>query len=139
MRHMAATGTGAVLLPTAFLHLKEKQLPPIDVLRRHGVPVALASDCNPGSSPSPSIQLAAALASRLFSLTPSETLAGMTRHAAHAMGEGAFRGVLKEGYAADFVAWDVESLDEIPYWMGYNRCASVVRNAFQVSGAAFTP
>lgn len=137
VRHMAAAGIVAVLLPTAFLHLKEKQLPPIDALRRHGVPIALASDCNPGSSPSPSLQLAAALASRLFSLTPAETLAGMTRHAAHAIGEGAVRGVLREGCTADFIVWDVASLDEIPYWMGYNRCAAVMRHALQVSGAGF--
>lgn len=137
VRHMAATGTVAVLLPTAFLHLREKQVPPVEAFRRLEVPVAVASDCNPGSSPSPSLQLAAALASRLFGLTPSETLAGVTRHAAQACGEGARRGRLEQGYAADFVVWDVQSLDEIPYWIGQNRCEAVVRSGVQTSGTQF--
>lgn len=137
VRHMAAAGTVAVLLPTAFLHLREKQAPPVDALRRLDVPMAVASDCNPGSSPSPSLQLAGALASRLFGLTPTETLAGVTRHAAQACGEGARRGKLEQGYAADFVAWDVQSLDEIQYWIGQNRCVAVVRNGVQTSGAEF--
>jgi imidazolonepropionase len=134
VRQLAAAGTTVVLLPTAFLHLREKQLPPVDALRRHGVPIAVASDCNPGSSPSPSLQLAAALAARLFGLTPAETLAGVTRNAARACGEDARRGTVAPGYCADFVVWDVESLDEIPYWLGFNRCAAVVRSGVQVAG-----
>jgi imidazolonepropionase len=126
-RRMSAAGTVAVLLPTAFLHLGERQLPPVAALRRHGVPIAIASDCNPGSAPSPSLQLAAALGTRLFRLTPAEALAGITRHAAQACGVGKFRGVLGQGFAADFAVWDVQSLDEIPYWIGRNSCVAVVR------------
>lgn len=123
---MAQAGTTAVLLPTAFLHLREQQKPPVDALRQHGVRIAVASDCNPGSAPSPSLQLAAALSTRLFGLTPAEALAGITRHAAQACGVGGQRGILKQGHAADFAVWDVQSLDEIPYWIGRNTCAAVV-------------
>jgi imidazolonepropionase len=135
VRRMAQAGSVAVLLPTAFLHLGEKQLPPVAELRRHAVPVAIASDCNPGSSPSPSLQLAAALATRLFRLTPRETLAGITRNAAQVCGLAASHGVLEAGHAADFVAWDVQTLDELPYWIGRNSCVAVVRGGEIVSGA----
>lgn len=134
VRMIAAAGTVAVLLPTAFLHLRETQLPPVDELRRYRVPMAIASDCNPGSSPSPSLQLAAALSTRLFRLTPAETLAGITRHAAQACGVGESHGVLKSGSAADFALWDVASLDELPYWIGRNACVAVVRGGEVTSG-----
>ena len=134
VRLMSAAGTVAVLLPTAFLHLREKQLPPVDALRRHGVPIAIASDCNPGTAPGSSLHLAAALATRLFQITPGEAIAGITRNAARACGLGDSGGVLKEGHAADFVAWNVQSLDEIPYWIGRNSCAAVVRGGAIVSG-----
>lgn len=127
---MARAGTVAVLLPTAFLHLNETQLPPIDALRQHGVALAVASDCNPGSAPSASILLAAALATRLFRLRPAEALAGITRHAAAACG-ASDRGVLIAGAAADFAIWDVASLDELQYWLGRNPCVGVVRNGVQ--------
>jgi imidazolonepropionase len=132
---MSVAGTVAVLLPTAFLHTGEKQLPPVGALRRHRVPVAIASDCNPGSAPSPSLQLASVLATRLFRLTPAETLAGITRHASQACGEGDRRGVLGQGYAADFAVWDVASPDEIFYWMGRNSCVAAVRGGEVVSGS----
>ena len=128
---MARAGTVAVLLPTAFLHLNETQLPPLDSLRRHRVPLAIASDCNPGSSPSASILLAAALATRLFRLRPAEALAGITRNAAAACG-ATNRGTLAVGAAADFAIWDVASLDELQYWLGRNSCVGVVRNGVQV-------
>lgn len=128
VRMLASAGTVAVLLPTAFLHLGETQLPPVESLRRHGVPIAIASDCNPGSAPSPSLHLAAALATRLFRLTPAETLAGITVNAARACGLAGSHGVLKPGFAADFVVWDIQSLDEIPYWIGRNSRAAVVRS-----------
>ncbi len=135
VRAMAHAGSIAVLLPTAFLHLRERQLPPVAELRRGGVPMAVASDCNPGSSPSPSLQLAAALATRLFLLTPREALAGITRNAARACGLADSSGVLKAGRMADFAVWDIQSPDEMPYWIGRNTCAAVVRNGEIVRGA----
>ena len=130
---MSRTGTVAVLLPTAFLHLNETKLPPLDALRAHGVAIAVASDCNPGSSPSASILLAASLATRLFRLRPAEELAGITRHAAAACG-AANRGTLSVGAAADFTIWNVASTDELQYWLGRNACVGVVRGGVQVRG-----
>jgi len=127
---MARAGTIAVLLPTAFLHLNEKQLPPIDALRKHRVAMAVASDCNPGSSPSASILLAASLATRVFRLRPAEALAGITRNAAAACGVPD-RGVLVAGAIADFAIWDIGSTDDLQYWLGRNRCVGVVRNGIQ--------
>jgi imidazolonepropionase len=132
---MARAGTVAVLLPTAFLHLNETKVPPLDALRKHGVAIAVASDCNPGSSPSASILLAASLATRLFRLRPTEALAGITRHAAAACGARG-SGTLSVGAAADFAIWDVASTDELQYWIGRNGCAGVVRGGVQVRGAA---
>jgi imidazolonepropionase len=126
-RAMAQAGTVAVLLPTAYLHLGMGQAPSIAALREHAVQIAVSSDCNPGSSPSPSLQLAAALATRLFRLTPAEAFAAITCNAARACGLGESRGVIASGYAADFAIWDVGSLDEIPYWIGRNTCAQVIR------------
>jgi imidazolonepropionase len=134
VRAISQAGTIAVLLPTAFLHLREQQKPPIEELRRHGVRMAIASDCNPGSAPSPSLQLAAALSTRLFGLTPAEALAGITRNAAQACGVGEQCGVLEQGHAADFAVWDVQSLDEIPYWIGRNTCTAVVRGGVLTRG-----
>ncbi len=127
VRAMVAAGTTAVLLPTAFLHLGETKLPPIEALRRHKATIAIASDCNPGSAPSPSLLLAAALGARLFRLTPGEALFGITRGAAMACGVHEQRGVLRARSAADFVVWNIDSLDEITYWIGRNLCAMVVR------------
>lgn len=127
MQAMARAGTVAVLLPTAFLHLNETRRPAIEALRKRAVSIAIASDCNPGSAPSPSLLLAAGLGTRLFRLTPQEALLGITRHAAQACGEGTRRGMLKPGYAADFAFWDVRSLDELTYWLGRNACAGVVK------------
>jgi imidazolonepropionase len=135
VKAMARAGTIAVLLPTAFLHLGETKLPPIEALREHGTAIAVASDCNPGSAPSPSLLLAASLATRLFRLTPGEALAGITRAAAMACGEQ-HRGVLCEKARADFAVWNVDSLDEITYWMGRNLCAAVVRGGEIVKGSA---
>lgn len=132
---MSQAGTAAVLLPTAFLHLHAQQKPPVEALRRHGVRMAVASDCNPGSAPSASLQLAAALSTRLFGLTPAEALAGITRNAAQACGVGGQCGIIKQGHAADFAVWDVQSLDEIPYWIGRNTCAAVVRGGVLAMGS----
>lgn len=123
---MAEAGTVAVLLPLAFLHLRMTQLPPVAALRAAGVPMAVASDCNPGSAPSPSLQLAMAMAIRLFGLTPAEALAAVTRQAAQALGLAGRVGVLAPGLRADFIAWDVAELQEVGYWMGRNLCRQVV-------------
>ncbi|HEY8539619.1 MAG TPA: imidazolonepropionase, partial [Steroidobacteraceae bacterium] len=134
-RAMAQAGTVAVLLPIAFLHLGETRSPPVALFRRCGVPMAVASDCNPGSAPSSSLQLAAALATRLFRLTPAETLAGLTRHAAKACG-ARDRGVLQPGAYADFVVWDVQTPEEIPYWIGRNAAVAVVRSGELTMGSS---
>lgn len=132
---MVQSGTVAVLLPTAFLHLGETQLPPVATMRELGAPIAVASDCNPGSSPSASLLLAAALATRLFRLTPSEVLSGITRNAATACGRQREAGVLQRDACADFVIWDVESLDEIPYWMARRPNIAVLRSGELVAGS----
>jgi imidazolonepropionase len=115
---MAQAGVVAVLLPGAFLMLRETTPPPIEALRRHGVAMAVASDCNPGTSPMPSLLAAIALASIQFRLTPEEALAGATRHAAKALGLDAEIGTLEPGKAADIAVWDMASPAELAYWLG---------------------
>lgn len=118
---MGRSGTTAVLLPGAFLTLNETQPPPIDELRRNGVPIAIATDCNPGTSPLCSVTDAMALACRLFNLTPEESLAGVTRQAARALGLDEDRGVLDAGMRADIAVWDIEHPRELSYWIGRHR------------------
>jgi imidazolonepropionase len=115
---MAAAGTVAVLLPGAFYFLREKQLPPVDALRRHGVPIALATDSNPGSSPLLSPLLAMNMGCTLFRLTPQEALAGFTVHAARALGLTGQVGTIAAGARADLALWDVERPAELAYAMG---------------------
>ena len=117
---MAAAGTVAVLLPGAFYVLRETQLPPVDAFRRQGVPMALATDCNPGSAPLTSPLLTMNLACTLFRLTPEEALAGFTRNAALALGLGASHGTLEVGKAADLAVWDIERPGELAYRLGFN-------------------
>ncbi|HEY2891255.1 MAG TPA: imidazolonepropionase [Dongiaceae bacterium] len=124
---MARSGTVAVLLPGAFYFLREKQLPPADALRKAGVPIALATDNNPGSSPITSLLLVLNMASTLFRLTPEEALAGVTRHAATALGLGATHGTLEAGKVADFAIFRVERPAELAYRIGYNPCVGRVR------------
>jgi imidazolonepropionase len=124
---LAAAGTVAVLLPVAFYTLAEKRMPPIDALRRHRVPIAVASDCNPGSAPGASLLLAMNMARRLFGLTSDEVLAGVTRQAARALGLQRQRGSMQPGLAADLAVWSIESLDELGYWAGFNPCSMVVK------------
>ena len=124
---MAAAGTVAVLLPGAFYFLRETQLPPVAALRAAGVPIAIASDHNPGSSPGLSLLLMLNMACTLLRLTPEEALLGVTRHAASALGLGASHGQLAAGYAADFVAWDLDHPRALAYWFGHNPCRRVVR------------
>ncbi len=119
VRAMAAAGTVAVLLPGAFYTLRETQLPPVATLREHGVPMAVATDCNPGSSPLTSLLLAMNMACTLFRLTPEEALAGATRVAARALGLDD-RGVLAEGARADIAIWDAGHPAELSYRIGFN-------------------
>jgi imidazolonepropionase len=125
---LARAGTVAVMLPIAFYALAEKQLPPIEAFREHGVALAVASDCNPGSAPGASLLLAMNMARRLFGLTSEEVLLGVTRHAARALGLAGQRGSLTAGRAADFAAWSIESLDELGYWAGFNPCSLVAKD-----------
>ena len=107
------------LLPGAFYFLRETRLPPVELLRRHGVPIAISTDCNPGSSPCTSLLLMLNMACTLFRLTPEEALAGATREAARALGL-TDRGVLAAGRRADFVLWNVDHPAQLAYAMGAN-------------------
>jgi imidazolonepropionase len=115
---MAAAETVAVLLPGAFYALQEKQKPPVELLRDHGVPIAIATDCNPGTSPLLNPQLAMNMACTLFGLTPEEALAGMTVNAAQALGIDDQVGTIAPGKVADLVAWDISEPAELGYWIG---------------------
>ena len=115
---MRDAGTVAVLLPGAFHVLRETRLPPIDALRDAGVPMAVATDCNPGTSPLLSQRQAMQLACTHFRLTPEEALRGATRHAARALGLQGDRGMLRAGMRADFVLWSVRQPAELCYWLG---------------------
>ena len=116
---MAQAGTVAVVLPGAFYTLRETQAPPIDALRKHGVPMALASDCNPGSSPMTSLLLAMNMACTLFRMTPEEALTGVTRHAAAALGLTDC-GQIAAGMRADLAVWDIKHPAELAYRIGFN-------------------
>ncbi|TFW10130.1 imidazolonepropionase [Oxalobacteraceae bacterium OM1] len=129
---MAASGTVAVLLPGAFYFLRETRLPPVQALRDAQVPMALATDCNPGTSPMTSLLLTLNMACTLFRLTPQEALAGVTRHAAQALGLGNEAGTLEVGKRADFVLWNVERPGELAYAIGANPCKAVVRAGLAV-------
>ena len=115
---MAQSGTVAVLLPGAFYFLREKQLPPIEALRKAGVRMAVASDCNPGTSPMTSPLAALNMACTLFRLTPEEALAGITREGARALGMLDEIGTLELGKAADLAIWDIHTPAELSYWLG---------------------
>ena len=117
---MAASGTVAVLLPGAFYFLRETKLPPVAGLREAGVPIALATDCNPGSSPMTSLLLAMNMGCTLFRLTPEEALAGVTRNAARALGLAGEIGTIEPGKRAEFAIWDVEHPAELAYRIGFN-------------------
>ncbi|MBB5688009.1 imidazolonepropionase [Roseomonas alkaliterrae] len=117
VRAMAEAGTVAVILPGAFYTLRETQPPPIALLRRHGVPMAVATDCNPGSSPMTSLTLAMNMACTLFRMTPEEALAGATRHAAKALGL-ADCGRIAPGFRADLAVWDAAHPAELAYRIG---------------------
>jgi len=133
VKAMAASGTIAVLLPGAFYFLRETRLPPIDLLRRHKVPIALSTDCNPGSSPTTSLLLMLNMACTLFKMTPEEALAGITRNGARALGLEERIGTLEAGKDADFVLWDIAEPAELAYRMGFNPLNQVVRHGKLIS------
>lgn len=116
---MAQAGTTAVILPGAYYTLRETQQPPIDLLRQHGVPTALATDCNPGSSPMTSLLLTMNMGCTLFRMTPEEALAGVTRNAARALGLSD-RGTIAAGQRANLAIWNIEHPAELAYRIGYN-------------------
>ena len=122
---MAQAGSVAVMLPGAFYFLRDTNVPPIDLLRRAGVPMAVSTDCNPGSSPATSLLLMMNMAATLFCMTPEEALAGTTHEAARALGMANQRGTLEVGKAADLAVWDIERPAELSYRIGFNplHCA----------------
>ena len=138
VKAMAASGTVAVLLPGAFYTLRETQLPPMDLFRKHGVDIAIASDFNPGSSPIPSLLLMLNMACTLFRMTPEDALAGATRNAAKALGRADDRGTLEVGKRADLAVWTIEKPAELAYWGGYNPLNTVVRDGVAVDLAALS-
>ncbi len=125
IRALSQAGTIAVLLPGAFITLNQEQVPPIDEMRAHNVSIAVATDCNPGTSPLTSVRESMALASRVFGLTPEESLAGTTRVAARALGLGEDRGTLEIGKRADVAVWNVEHPRDLSYWLGTQPLSSL--------------
>ena len=125
-RALARSGTVAVLLPGAFYFLGETQLPPIEHLRRLNVPMAVATDCNPGTSPVGSLLAMLNMACNLFGLTPEEALAGATCHAARALGLAADVGCILPGMKADMAVWSIAEPAELAYGLGYNPCTQIV-------------
>lgn len=123
---LAHSNTVAVLLPGAYYYLQEKQKPPVDLLRTYKVPIAIATDCNPGSSPCLSLLTILNMACILFRLTPFEAFKAVTRNAAQALGWSDKKGQIKVGFDADFVVWDINHPDELSYYIGANPCVSVI-------------
>ncbi len=124
---MAQAGTVAVLLPGAFYVLRERQLPPVEALRRHRVPIAIATDCNPGTSPVTSLLITMNMAATLFRLTVDETIAAVTREAARALGGLSEIGTLEAGKWCDLAIWDIERPAELVYRIGFNPLHARVR------------
>ncbi len=122
---LAASASVAVLLPGAFLTLNETQRPPVDAMRKNGVPVAVATDCNPGTSPLTSLREAMALGCRLFGLAPEECLAGTTRNAARALGLED-RGIIETGRRADLAIWAIDHPRDLSYWLGSDPLAGLL-------------
>ncbi len=129
---MANSGTTAVLLPGAYLTLNETQLPPVDAMRDSGVAIALATDCNPGTSPLTSVRETMALGCRLFRLTPEECLAGVTRAAAGALGLSD-RGTIEIGKRADLAIWDISHPRDLSYWLGSQSLSGLFISGRDVS------
>jgi imidazolonepropionase len=125
VRAMSTAGTVAVLLPGAYYFLRETKLPPMDALRARGVPIAISTDHNPGTSPTLSLLLMINMACTLFRLTPEEAVRGVTVNGARALGL-TDRGTLAAGQRADFAVWNLEHPNELAYWFGHNPCRRVV-------------
>jgi len=133
---MRAAGTVAVLLPGAYYTLRDTQLPPIQALRDAGVPMAVSTDHNPGTSPALSLLLMANMACTLFRLTVPEALAGITTHAARALGLQDSHGLIAAGRPADFLLWSVAEAAELAYWFGHKPAHTIVRQGRVVKGGA---
>jgi imidazolonepropionase len=133
---MRKAGTVAVLLPGAYYTLRDTHLPPIEALRTAGVPMAVSTDHNPGTSPALSLLLMMNMACTLFRLTVPEALAGVTVHAARALGLSSTHGVIAEGMPANFVLWNVREAAELAYWFGQRPVRCVVRQGRIAVGAA---
>lgn len=132
IKSMSNADMTAVLLPGAFYFLRETQLPPIELLRKHGVAMAIATDANPGSSPICSIQLMLNMACTLFRLTPSEAIAGVTCNAAKALGLSETKGKLAVGFDADFALWNISQPAELCYQFGVNPLSALIQNGERV-------
>jgi imidazolonepropionase len=130
---MAHAGSVAVLLPGAFYFLRETKLPPVDLLRKHRVPIAISTDSNPGSSPTTSLLLMLNLACTLFRLTPSEAFLGITRHAARALGLLDTHGTIEVGKAADMALWDADSAATLCYQIGAPPPVAVFKRGVRLS------
>jgi imidazolonepropionase len=130
---MGAAGTVAVLLPGAFYFLRETRLPPMQALHDHGVSIAISTDSNPGTSPALSLRLMMNMACTLFRLTPEQALAGVTLHAARALGLGTSHGSLEIGKVADFVAWDIERPADLAYWLGGDLGKRIIRHGAELT------
>lgn len=131
VRAMAAAGSVAVLLPGAYYFLRETQLPPLAALRHAGVPIAIATDHNPGTSPTLSLLLMLHMACTLFRMTPLEALRGVTVNAAQALGLSASHGRLMAGLRADFAVWDMAHPNALAYWLGHNPCRRVIQGGVE--------
>jgi imidazolonepropionase len=107
-------------------------MPPVDLMRRYGIPMAVSTDCNPGTSPVGSLLLMVNMACTLFRLTPEESLAGVTRHAAKALGLEERIGTLEPGKDADFVVWDISQPAELAYAVAFNPCRQIIRHGVVV-------
>jgi len=127
IRAMAEAGTVAVLLPGAFYFLRETKVPPIELLRQYSVPIAIATDSNPGSSPCNSLLLMLNMACTQFNLTPEEALMGVTRNAAKALGLQQSHGQIKVGMQADMVQWSIDAPEDLAYHFGHNPCRLVIK------------
>lgn len=124
---MQQSDTVAVLLPGAYYFIRETKQPPLELLRRYRIPIAISTDSNPGTSPTTSLLLMLNMSCTLFRMTVAEALMGVTGHAAQAIGQADRHGLLAVERAADFVIWSVDSLAELAYWSGFNPCSTIVR------------
>src|SRR5690606_5664856 len=132
---LAAAGTVAVLLPGAAYVLRDEAVPPVDLLRRAGVPMAVATDCNPGTSPVLSLPVALHLACTRFGLTVAEAIDGATVHAARALGLDGQAGTIAPGALADLVVWDADTAAGIVYWLGASPVRAVLKRGRLVAGS----